>query len=1059
MSPNMMKQSLFALCLAGAITLLEGTAQAGLQIPYTNNATTLHLWHLDGPDGLTTPDAVTTSPITLTNLGLPTPRTLPYTNVNLGVASFPGLGECLRAPVNKQHLLYGGGFPDVSQFCNPDSGAFTFEAVVKFTGSPTAAGDYEIVSGDNGLGLGNRGWQWRVFNGVMEWDLLAGSTADDFKSTLPTTGPDAAISNTWYHVAVTFTGNNPTNSDPPFQLTFYWTLLDANRVAADKLGQFTATRPLNGSPLGATQPGLGIGGSARNTTSNPGNNEGIIGSIDEVRISNVCLRSNQMAFVTGGALNPPSFTKQPPATTLAGYNQTLSIPALVSGTPPLAYQWYLNGSRVAGQTDTTLVVPNITFANGGAYTLIVTNAYGSITSSVARVTIGAVATGLANTGLDTNGVLSAGDIADPNWTLFQSADPNYLGPVSEIFENSNPLQFASPNGAFAPTNSFSMWMGAIGNAGGVTQSSPAGNYYYRSTFLIDQADPATMKLSGNLWANGTISDILVNGKSTANAINPGGTLYVATWAVTNGFVPGINTIDFVNNLTGAGITAIRVEVNSIGQALPPGLPVITNQPVSAVVQDGATTANGSQASFSVVALGRPPLNYQWLADGSPLAGATNRALTFSNPSAGAQGSSFQVVVSNDSGAVTSQVATLTLVSTNQPPVTKSFFYVAYQNQNLTIPLSLLLQSASDPDGNALTFSNADASSTNGNGNVNQIGASLIYTPVPGYAGPDQFSYYINDSVGGLSPGYVNILALNAPANAFIAPGASASFDLGLASAPAGYTFQWQYNGTNIPGANGDILTITNAQPAQAGSYNAIVIDASGRAWPSPLAALDVGLPGNGTGLTGDYYSSMTNGFGNFIGAPTLTRLDPIIDLNFATGALDPAISTTYFMARWHGQVQPLYSGLYTFSTSSDDGSRLWVNGQLVVNQWQAQAQTTRSGTINLAAGQKYDLVLEYFQVTGPSVLQLFWSSPNEALQIIPTSQLYPSPGLPIPTLVANFTSPTSLVLNWAGTYNLQSATSLNGPWTNVGSSVIGPVTVNPAGGSPKFYRLANPVSP
>ncbi len=1055
-----MNRTLRSLFFAGTLAGLALNADAGLQIPYTNTTSTLHLWHLDETNGLRFSDSALSSPITLTNLAEPTPGTLPYTNVTVGAPSYPGLGTSLSA-TTKQHLLYGGAFPDVSQFCNPVSGAFTFEALVKFTANPTAAGDYEILCADNGLGLGNRGWQWRVFNGVIEWDLLAGATSDDFKATLPTTGPDAAIANTWYHMAVSFTGNSPTNSDTPFQLTFYWTLLDANRIAADPLKTFTATRPLNGSPLGTTMPSLGIGGSARNTTSNPGNNEGLIGSIDEVRVSNVCLQSNQMAFVTGGALNPPSFTKQPPVTTLVGYNQTLTVPALVSGTPPLAYQWNLNGAPVAGQTGTTLLVPHVTFAGGGNYTLVVTNAYGAATSSVAVVTIGAVATGLAGTGLDTNGVVSVtGDYPDPNWTLWQSADINYLGTVAEVYENSNPLQFASANGSFSPTNSTSMWIGAIGNQGGAIINSPAGNYYYRATFLVDQADPSTMKASGNLWVNGSISDILINGKSTGNAVNPGGTLYVGTWAVTNGFVPGINTLDFIETLGGAGLSGVRIEVTSIGQALPPGLPVITNQPVSAVVRDG-TAQSGSQATFAVVALGRPPLSYQWLADGNPVPGATGRTLVLPNPTAGGQGTNFQAVVSNASGSVTSQVATLTIVATNQPPVAPTFSFVAFQNQNLTIPVSLLQQSSADPDGDLATYYYADTTSTNGSGNVTQTGATLVYTPVAGYVGPDAFSYYITDPYGAITQGYIEILSLNAPTNTFVPPGATAQFDLGLITAPAGYTFQWQYAGTNIPGATADSLTITNAAALQAGGYKVVILDPNGKSWTSPAAQLDVAVPGTGTGLTGDYYSNMTNGFGNFIGAPTLTRLDPVVNFNWNAGAPDPSISTIYFMVRWHGQVQPLYSGTYTFYTSSDDGTRLWVNGQLVVSQWQAQAQTTKSGTINLTAGQLYDLVLEYFQVTGPDVCQLFWSSPNELMEIIPTSQLYPSPSLPHPTLNATFNGQSNLVLNWAGTYNLQSATSLSGPWSTIGSSIIGPVTetITNTPGTQQYYRLANPVSP
>jgi hypothetical protein len=723
---------------------LGATVQAGLQIPYTPDTFTLHLWHLDDPNGATTPDAVATGGITLTNIGLPAPGTGPYTNTSLGNASFPGLGNCMSGN-HRSHLLYGGPFTDVSQFCHPDTGAFTFEAVVKFDIDPLGAMDAEILAGDNAGGLTTRGWQWRIFNGVMEWDLLAGSLDNDFKAVLPAVGPNAAVAGTWYHAAVTYSGDAPANGDTPNLITLYWTLLDANRTSADKLAQFTATRPLNGSPQGNSQPSLGIGGSARAIAgANPGNSEGIIGSIDEVRISNIARGSNQMAFVAAGAANPPTFTKQPPPGTLVGYGQVLTVPALVSGTLPLRYQWQQNGTNVTGQTDTTMVVPYSTFAQAGNYQLVVTNAYGSKTSSVAQVTVGAVPTGLFNTGLDTNGILSTGNIADPHWTLFRSADPAYLGPDTFIFEYSNPIQFASANGNFSPTNGVSMWMGAGGNSGGSPVTSPAGQYVYRARFLLDSADPTTVTMSGNLWVNGSISNILVNGKSTGITLAPGGTLYVATFSITNGFVQGWNTVDFVENLPNGGISALRVEVRSAGLALPPGLPVILEQPLNQTVRDGSVAPGNSKASFSTAALGRPPLSYQWLADGAPVNGATNRTLTLLNPAGRSLGTNFTVVVRNDSGSITSQVAVLKLVSTNQPPVVANFNLSTLPDQPVSLPLSQVLQSAIDPDGDALALTAYDATSTNGLGSVDGSGAAFVYTPPTGYLGTDSFRYTLSD---------------------------------------------------------------------------------------------------------------------------------------------------------------------------------------------------------------------------------------------------------------------------------------------------------------------------
>jgi len=972
------------------------------------------------------------------------------------VVSFPGQGTCLQA-TTKPHLLFGGTFPDVSSFRNPESGAFTFEAILKVDAAFNPV-DVEIVSGDNGGGITTRGWQWRLFNGVMEWDLLAGSTDNDFKSTLPTVGPNAAIPSTWYHAAVTYTGQNPTNGDPANIITFYWTLLDANRTAADQLGQFTATRPLDGSPQGAAAPNLGIAGSGRQTTTNPGNNEGLLGSIDEIRISNVALRSNQMAFTVGGTFNPPSITRQPPTNNLVGYGQTITVPALVSGTPPLHFQWRKSGTEVSGQTDTTLLIPNATFANGGNYQLVITNAFGSITSSVAQVTIGAAPTGLFNTGLDTNGVVSAGDIPDPHWTLYRSADPAYLGPDTLIFEYAYPIQFADPNGAFSPTNGLSMWTGLGGNMGGATVSSPVGQYFYRAKFLIDSADPATVTLGGSFWVSGTVTNILVNGLSVPVTQPVVGTLYVSPFSLTNGFKAGWNTIDFVENLTAAGISGVRVEISGVGQALPPGLPTIFEQPADQTVRNGSVPGGTSEAIFSVAALGRPPLLYQWWANGAPLAGATNRTLEFVSPIAGAQGTNFSVIVSNDSGSVTSRVATLTLVPTNQPPVAATFSFVAFQGQTFLLPLSDLVQVSVDPDHDPITFNSADANSTNG-GSVVQNGATLVYTPVDGYLGSDQFTYSINDSLGASAQGLVDILVLSqpTPTNQVVAPGASASFTLGLASAPTGYTFQWQLNGTNIAGATTGQLSIPAVQLANSGSYRVVITDPLGQAWPSPIAGLTVGVLGTGTGLTGDYYG-YANGTTNFTGLPTLTRLDPTIDFNWGTDAPDPSLPVDGFQIRWHGQVQPIFSDLYTFSTTTDDGARLWVNGQLLVNQWQNQAATTVSGAIQLVAGQKYDILMEYYENTSVASAQLSWSSVHQPPQVIGMTQLYPTTGLVTPVLSATV-SGTSLVINWAGTFTLQTASSITGPWSPVVTSGIGPYTVS-VGAAPKvFYRLVDPISP
>jgi predicted phage baseplate assembly protein len=121
----------------------------------------------------------------------------------------------------------------------------------------------------------------------------------------------------------------------------------------------------------------------------------------------------------------------------------------------------------------------------------------------------------------------------------------------------------------------------------------------------------------------------------------------------------------------------------------------------------------------------------------------------------------------------------------------------------------------------------------------------------------------------------------------------------------------------------------------------------------------------------------------------VTRIDPQVKFDWETGSPDPEIPPNNFSARWTGLVKPTASGTYTFYTWSDDGARLWVNGQLIINNWTDHAPMEDSGTITLAAGQMYDIRLEYYERYGGATIKLSWSGPTQPKEIIPQSQLYP----------------------------------------------------------------------
>jgi glucose/arabinose dehydrogenase len=148
--------------------------------------------------------------------------------------------------------------------------------------------------------------------------------------------------------------------------------------------------------------------------------------------------------------------------------------------------------------------------------------------------------------------------------------------------------------------------------------------------------------------------------------------------------------------------------------------------------------------------------------------------------------------------------------------------------------------------------------------------------------------------------------------------------------------------------------------------------------------------GNGTGLRGEYFDNID--FTN----SKVVRTDSTVNFDWANGSPDAQIAPDTFSVRWTGQVQPLYTEDYTFFTTSDDGVRLFVNGQQVINKFFNQAATTHNGTaIRLEAGKKYDIRMDYFENAGKAVAKLGWQSARQASQIIPTSQLFSndSPGV------------------------------------------------------------------
>ena len=135
------------------------------------------------------------------------------------------------------------------------------------------------------------------------------------------------------------------------------------------------------------------------------------------------------------------------------------------------------------------------------------------------------------------------------------------------------------------------------------------------------------------------------------------------------------------------------------------------------------------------------------------------------------------------------------------------------------------------------------------------------------------------------------------------------------------------------------------------------------------------------GLKGTYFDNMD------LTARVLQRVDASIDFEWGRGSPESRVGANSFSVRWEGFVTARHSERYSFHTISDDGVRLWVDGKLIVDDWNNHPPVERTGSVKLEAEKSYPIKLEYYENGGGAVMRLLWSSPSQAKAVIPAAQL------------------------------------------------------------------------
>ena len=414
-------------------------------------------------------------------------------------------------------------------------------------------------------------------------------------------------------------------------------------------------------------------------------------------------------------------------------------------------------------------------------------------------------------------------------------------------------------------------------------------------------------------------------------------------------------------------------------------PSITMHPSSRTVQPGASV------TFSVRASGPTPLRYQWQRNGADIAGATAQDFTIASVTTSDNGARFRARVTNDFGNVLSNEAVLTVTTNGAPTAT------------ITQPAAGALYSG----GSVIAYA--------GTGSDPQDGT----LPASAFTWRVDFHHdahvhpFIAPTTGAVSGSFTIPTTGHTEANVWYriyltvqdSGGLTHTTErdvrprivrLTLATNPAGLQVNLDGQPVTTPlsfdGVVGIVRNIEAPPQASGGTTYEFVSWSDGGAarhdLSTPAAATTYtatfrATGGTARGLTATYFNNI-----NFTGS-TVPRVDPVLDFTWGSGSPAPAIGADTFSVRWTGRVEAPVTGTYTFYTVSDDGIRLWVNGQRIINNWTDHGATENRATISLTAGQRYTIRVDFYENGGAATARLLWSHASIPKAVIPNARLFP----------------------------------------------------------------------
>jgi alpha-tubulin suppressor-like RCC1 family protein len=566
----------------------------------------------------------------------------------------------------------------------------------------------------------------------------------------------------------------------------------------------------------------------------------------------------------------PVITTGLSASTSVGQGSSTALSVVVTGTSPITYQWYYNGTAITGAA-TNSYSKTWGATDGGIYKVVVSNAAGKDSSSTQlgvspKITAGLGATTSIATGSQTTLSVTAGGTATLSYQWY------YNGTAIT----------AATNASYSKN-----WTASDGGVYKVIVTNVAGSDSSKTTVTINSSITTPLPGTTNVVQGSTTPLTIVasgtppityqwyyNGTAITSAISAS---YSKTWGAADGGVYKV----VVTNPTGTDSSSTQLAVS----------PVIT-----AGLSAGTSVTQAGSTALSVTASGTATITYQWFFNGTAITAAT--ANSYSKTWGAADGGTYKVVATNAAGKDSS-----TTQVTVSPLITAGLGANTSISINSTTALSVTAAGTATLayqwylNGTAITGATSNSYSKT----WGATDGGVYKVVVTNAAGSDssKTTVTINSSITTPLPGTTNVVQ-----------GSTTPLTI-VASGTPPITYQWYYNGTAITGATSASYSKTWGA-ADGGVYKVVVTNPTGKDSSSTQLAVastaPTGASANPTAICSGGSSSLSV-IGGFLGTGASWKwytdagcTTPVLGTNTGTPITVSPTSTTTYYVRAEGTV-------------------------------------------------------------------------------------------------------------------------------------------------------------